>query len=283
MLRLQHHFAHIHAVLAENGHYAPALGLALDGTGLGQDRTLWGGEGLLVDPSRLEHRRLGHLSPLLLPGGEAAVRQPWRIAQAALAAIGVTEPTKRTWPWLAEHAQASHVVGQMIEKRVNSPVTTSCGRLFDAVSALLGVCLSIDYEGQAAIKLEHIQDMSESRAYNCPVLESDGMLELDTRGLFAQVHADWEQGTAAPRISRRFHLGLVQGLSELALAMSRRSTIQAVALSGGVLQNMTVSRELPRALSALGLTPLVHRELPPGDACISLGQAVYGRLVLERS
>ena len=283
VLRLQHHFAHVHAVLAENGHYAPALGLALDGTGLGQDRTLWGGEGLLVDPSRLEHSRLGHLSPLLLPGGEAAVRQPWRTAQAALAAIGVSEPSNRTWPWLAEHAQASQVVGQMIEKRINSPATTSCGRLFDAVAALLGICLAIDYEGQAAIRLEHAQDMSEIRAYHCPVLEKDGTLELDTRGLFAQVHADWEQGTAAPRISRRFHLGLVQGLSGLALAMSRRSTIRTVALSGGVLQNMTISRELPRALSALGLTPLVHRELPPGDACISLGQAVYGRLVLERS
>jgi hydrogenase maturation protein HypF len=282
LFQVQHHAAHIHAVLAENLQHEPALGLALDGAGLGDDGTIWGGEALLVNPGRPEYQRLGHLAPVLMPGGELAARQPWRMARSYLWSIGEKAPRSRPWPWLADFTQADTLAPVMLERRINSPVTTSCGRLFDAVAGLLGVKLVMAYEGQAAIALERIQDHGEQHAYACP-LRSDGEpLVLDTLELFRQVHQDWLRGVTPALISRRFHLGLVQGLTDLAASLAVQAGLRHVALSGGVLHNLTVSQELPRALAARGLTPLVHALLPPGDACISLGQAICGRMLLEQ-
>lgn len=280
LFQLQHHAAHIHAVLAENRHERPVLGLALDGAGLGLDRTIWGGEALLVHPDRPAFRRLGHLAPVLQPGGDPAARQPWRMARSYLWSIGEKEPGLRAWPWLAGHAQADALMPAMLERRINSPLTTSCGRLFDAVAGLLGVKLVMAYEGQAAIALERVQDMGEELAYACPLQRGGETLVLDTLELFRQVHGDWLRGENAARISRRFHLGLVAGLAEMAAALAAEHGVRHVALSGGVMHNQTVSLELPRALRQRGLVPLVHTLLPPGDACISLGQAVWGRLML---
>ena len=274
---LQHHFAHIHAVLAENRFQGSALGLALDGTGLGDDGTLWGGELLGVDTQTLEHIRLGRFDHLRLPGGEAAIKEPWRIARSMLADLGVDAPSKRPWPWLEEFASQDRFIPQMLAKNINAPVSSSCGRLFDGVAALLGLKLTIAYEGQAAIVLEAAQDMTVDTGYACGVREEDGMLVLNTRDLFAQVVADWERGTSPSIISRRFHLGLMQGLAAWAEKGAERLGRTTVGLSGGVMQNRTLSMELPPLLEQRGLTVLVHKHLPPNDGCISLGQAVYGR------
>ncbi len=278
VLRLQHHAAHIYAVLAEHGLRRPVLGLALDGTGLGEDGTLWGGEGLLVDPLRLCHERLAHFSPVRLPGGDAAVREPWRTAQACFAALGETPGNARAWPWIAGQESAVTLVGNMLEKGFNCPVTTSCGRLFDAVAALLGLCRRIDYEGQAAILLERAQDRAEQGVYACPVLASETPVCLDTLTLFAQAANDTSRGEPAGRVARRFHLGLVAGLAALARELAARTGVRHVALSGGVLQNRTLMTLLPPALRRAGLTPLCHRSLPPNDGGLSLGQAYYGVL-----
>lgn len=280
-LPLQHHFAHIHAVLAENRHEGPAIGLALDGTGLGDDGTIWGGEALLVDTRTLRHRRLGRFSQVMLPGGDAAAREPWRLARAFLHALEITAPDGRPWPWLTEFAAADAVVGQMLDRRLNSPLSSSCGRLFDAVAAMLGLRHRISYEGQAAIRLEAIQDKSEKGRYMCPMIGHDGIVELDTLKLFAQVHADWRNGEDPSRISRRFHLGLMDGLSALCVRLAGQCGCTTVALSGGVMQNLTLAQGLPGLLEHNGLTVLVHQALPPNDACISLGQAAYGRLALQ--
>ncbi|MEG6552408.1 Sua5/YciO/YrdC/YwlC family protein, partial [Desulfocurvibacter africanus] len=255
VLTLQHHFAHAFSVLAEHRHQGPALALALDGTGFGEDGTLWGGEALFVDTQTLERKRLGHFAPAPLPGGEAAIREPWRIAQAYLWACGITTPDKKPWPWLAEHAQASAFVARMLERDVNCPRSTSCGRLFDAVSALLGIKLKIDYEGQAAIVLEQAQDQNvsaESKGYACPLLPSpltpSESTMLDTLTLFRAVHEDFQAGVPTGTISRRFHLGLVAGLAELAAALAERTGVRTVALSGGVMLNLTMSTLLPDAL-----------------------------------
>lgn len=281
LFQLQHHAAHIHAVLAENRHERPVVGLALDGAGLGQDKTIWGGEALLVRPDHPEFQRLGHLAPVTQPGGEQAARQPWRMARSYLWSIGEKEPGHRLWPWIDEHAQADSLMPAMLERRINSPMTSSCGRLFDAVAGLLGVKLVMAYEGQAAIALERLQNMDEDRAYACPVRADDDPVILDTLELFRHVHEDWLRREDPGRISRSFHLGLVHGLAEMAAILAARTGVNDVALSGGVLHNQTVSVELPRALARKGLTPLVHTQLPPGDACISLGQAVWGRLRLK--
>nr|ABY75253.1 HypF [Nitratidesulfovibrio vulgaris str. 'Miyazaki F'] len=293
VLTLQHHFAHIHAVLAENRHDGPALGLALDGTGHGDDGTVWGGELLYVDNVALDHQRLGRLARIPLPGGEAAIREPWRIAQGLLWHLGLHEPVTdgaRPWPWLRDHAQAAALLPRLLERGVNTPLTSSCGRLFDAVSALLGLCTTVTYEGQAAIRLEHAQDAVSpcggshdaffTHAYPCPLRgarDGSDTLVLDTHALFRAVHDDWARGTPPGEVARRFHAGVVAGLADMAAAVAGVMDVPVVALSGGAMQNLTLSVHLPQALAARGLTVLTHAELPPGDGCISLGQAAWAR------
>ena len=273
---LQHHYAHIMAVLAENRLEAPALGLALDGTGFGPDGTIWGGEMLYVDPMALRFECLGHLSPIPMPGGEAAINHPWRMAQAFFHALG-QEPGGASWPWLAHQAKASALVGTMLDKGIHSPMTTSCGRLFDAVAAMLGLVMSITYEGQAAIVLERAQDQNETGAYACPLLTGQAPAVLNSLALFDQAAKDWAKGTPAPVVSRRFHLGLANGLTQAAAELAGQHGLKHVALSGGVFLNRTMMLVLPELLRRAGLIPVVHRHAPPGDGCISLGQAFYGQ------
>lgn len=280
---LQHHFAHIHAVLAENRHAGPAIGLALDGTGLGDDGTIWGGEALWVHPEKCVQKRLGHFSAVPLPGGDAAIREPWRIARGYLHALGIAAPENRLWPWLEAYSAADRITAQMLARGFNCPLTSSCGRLFDAVAAMLGLVQCISYEGQAAIRLEAIQDVTEQGAYKCPVVESQNILELDTRTLFAQVYADWQSGLEPGRISRKFHKGLIEGLGNLATHLADSQQCAIIALSGGVMQNATMATELPALLAAQGLEVLMHVQVPPNDACISLGQAAYGRILMANN
>ncbi len=283
-LAVQHHVAHIHAVMAENACDGALIGLALDGTGYGEDGTLWGGECLLVDNEELSHERLAHLSPVPLPGGEAAIREPWRIARGFLHELGLDAPGARPWPWLAEHAPAAAMVDQMLARGLNCPRSTSCGRLFDGVSAMLGLKLTAGYEAEAAIALEHAQDPAapEDPAY-APALRTDRQpAELDTLGLFARVYGDWEAGVPVAVVARRFHLGLVRGLADMASAFAAATGLTRVGLSGGVMLNLTLATLLPRALRERGLEPLTHTALPPGDACISLGQAAYGMRLLKK-
>jgi hydrogenase maturation protein HypF len=217
----------------------------------------------------------------MLPGGDEATREPWRLARACLHALGIDACQGRPWPWLEDFAAADRVVGQMLARRLNSPLSSSCGRLFDAVAGMLGICSRISYEGQAAIRLEAMQDKNEKGGYDCSVLEHDGLLELDTLDLFAQVHAQWKDKVCATLISTRFHRGLLDGLARLCVLLADRWSCRTVALSGGVMQNLTLARELPQMLTDKGLCVLTHRAVPPNDACISLGQAAYGRLVLK--
>jgi hydrogenase maturation protein HypF len=284
--------------------------LALDGSGLGDDGTVWGGEFLYVDPVHLELRRVGHFSPVRLPGGEAAIRQPWRMALSCLLALG-RDPLAEPWPWLTGREQAAELVAAMVDKGFNSPVTTSCGRLFDAVSALAGICPEVSYEGQAAIRLEHVQDPGETGEYRCGLIEgpdpaasapegnddpdlgldptdtsrrqavSGGMTVLDTLNLFGQAADDLLRRTPPAVVSRRFHLGLSRGLAVAAAQLCARLGTRQVALSGGVFLNETLATLLPGMLRANGLTPLLHAQEPSGDGCISLGQAYYGQLALK--
>jgi len=279
---LQHHYAHIHAVLADNKFSEPVIGLALDGTGLGDDGTIWGGECLMVIPETLEHQRLAHFAHIRLPGGETAVREPWRIAQGVLWDNGIKAPDDYYWPWLNDFGQESKFLEQILEKDINSPKTSSCGRLFDAVAGLCGLANSISYEGQAAIRLEKIQDMNETGSYPCPLMSKDPVA-LNTHVLLRGVISDLEAGVPIPAIARRFHLSLIQGLTDMAYSFSLVLGINHVALSGGVMQNLTIATELPQALMAVGLIPLMHKNVPPNDSCISLGQAAWGhrKLLLD--
>ena len=270
-LQLQHHVAHVCAVMAEHRIATPVLGLALDGSGLGDDGTVWGGEMLLVQPGAWQ--RIGRFSPFALPGGEAAIRSPWRTAQALWREAELADGKQ---PWLAGCAERKHtalLVDEMLQRNIRCPRTSSCGRLFDAVSALCGLCFDITYEGQAAIRLEEAQDRTEQGAYDLPVREKSGLLEADIHALFREAAGD----TASPaRLARRFHRGLALGLARWARAAADSTGVTAVALCGGVFNNRTLLAELPEELHRLGLSPLLPSKVPTGDGSIALGQALWG-------
>ena len=276
---LQHHFAHIHAVLAEHGHTGKALGLALDGSGLGEDGTIWGGEMLFVHPRADAQRRVGRLRPFPLPGGEAAIREPWRTAEALWLQAGLAENAPRPWSREADRAALLPLLDEMLSRGVHCPLTSSCGRVFDAVAALCGLCFAVTYEGQAAVLLEEAQDWTEGGAYDLPFTANAGeLLEADAAALFRAAAGDRLRGVPVGRVARRFHRGLAEGLADWARAGAEQCGVTAVALGGGVLNNRTLAEELPAALAARGLTPLLPLAYPAGDGSIALGQAAWGRL-----
>lgn len=306
LLELQHHLAHLYSVLAEHGHDGPALGLALDGAGYGPDGTIWGGELLLVHPRRAglppEVRgaeqgqpvaggiRLGRLGLLPLPGGDVAVREPWRLACALLAEKGPWPA--QAMPWLAGEGGPAiprplHDAVMELTRRGTVPLTSSCGRLFDAVAAVLGLCSAVSYEGQAAIRLETCQHGVRDDAPLCAGIrdirtqEGAQLLELDSRGLFRQVLEQRLDGTPVPVVARRFHAGLARGLARMARMAADRTGLDTVGLSGGVLHNAALSRDLASALQDYGLKPLFHRHLPPGDGGLAFGQAAFGKFWLQ--
>lgn len=264
LLAVQHHHAHVASCLADNGCDEPVLGVAFDGTGLGSDGTLWGGEVLRADLRSFE--RLGHLRPVPLPGGEQAVREPWRMAVAYLReAYGddlpdlplLRRPTARAVAGLAASGLA--------------PTTSSIGRLFDAVAAVLGVRATVSYEGQAAIELEQIADPAGAQAYPLPL---DGVV-IDGARLVRLVTEDLLAGAAPAAVSARFHLTLALTVAELCDAV--RDGLSTVALSGGVWQNSLLLARTLDALQARGFRVLTHRQVPCNDGGISLGQlAVAG-------
>ncbi|MBQ4132165.1 MAG: carbamoyltransferase HypF [Desulfovibrionaceae bacterium] len=284
VLKLQHHFAHAFSVLFENQHQGEGLVLALDGSGLGTDGTIWGGELIKADTMSGEAGRLGHIARTLTPGGDAAARQPWRMAQAYLHELG----QKGAW-FEEKFAEESQLIEQMLRNRLNCPINSSLGRLFDAVAGLLGFGAPnniirgtaggvMSFEGQAAMWLESIQDFSDKNVYPCPLAETDGSIRLDTLELFNAVYKDVRRGVDPGAVSRRFHLGMAHGLCAMADAGAQAAGVSVIGLSGGVMHNAALSELLPQLLKRAKLTPLVHRRLPPGDGCISFGQAAWGMI-----
>ena len=276
-LAVQHHHAHLAACLAENRQDGPAIGIILDGTGYGPDQTIWGGEVLLGDAHG--YQRFAALESLPLPGGDAAVQAPWRTALSYLyAAYGAELPDL---PFLEDHECG--VILAMVEKGVNSPLTSSCGRLFDAVAAMSGGRQTIQYEAQAAIELmQAAGGRLGEEVFPCEVYAEDAMLKISVRSLIRAVTQAVQAGMARGEISRRFHAGLVAVFTRVAEEARRRENINAVVLSGGVFQNRLLLEGLVASLGRAGFLVLGHQELPCNDGCISLGQAVIGREALKK-
>ena len=270
LIPVQHHHAHLAAVLAEHHWPAdqPVLGLALDGFGLGDDGGAWGGELLRVRGA--DCQRLGRLRPLALPGGDIAARQPWRMAASALAALGHREADIAAR--LAAHPGAA-AVAAMLARGVNCPPTSSLGRAFDAVAALAGVCTEQSYESEAAQKLEaHAQGPWPAPD---PALWrlADDASELDLRPLLARISTLNDAHASAAL----WHANLAAALAHWAHAASQRQGVRHIALAGGVCLNLTLLDALCAQLTAAGLTPLLAIELPPNDGGVSLGQAWVAR------
>jgi hydrogenase maturation protein HypF len=266
---VQHHHAHIAACLADNGAAGPVIGVAFDGTGYGPDGTIWGGEFLIADLA--SYRRAGHLIPVPLPGGAAAIRHPWRMAAAYLAAAGELDGPP---PAVARrHERDWDAVVQLARQGVNSPLTSSAGRLFDAVAALLGVRDQVSYEGQAAIELEQLADPGEHGAYRASVTRG-APLQVAGVDLVRAAAADLAAGVRPPAIAARFHHGVAAAIEESCVALRAACGLSAVALSGGVFQNQLLLHEVTGRLDHRGFTVLTHAQVPCNDGGISLGQAV---------
>jgi hydrogenase maturation protein HypF len=275
---VQHHHAHIASCLADNGEEGPVIGVAFDGTGFGTDGTIWGGEFLLADLAGFE--RAGHLEPVPMPGGAAAIRQPWRMAAAYLdAAYAADVPA--ALEVMGRNAGRWRDVVTMARRGINAPPTSSAGRLFDAVAALLGVRDTINYEGQAAVELEQRADPAERGAYRASVGPGAagpggeaGPLRIRGADLVRAAAEDLLAGAAPPVVAARFHRGVAAAIAEVCAALRERSGLVTVALSGGVFQNLLLLGQVVDLLEESGFRVLTHARVPPNDGGISLGQAV---------
>ena len=276
LVGVQHHHAHLAACLAEHQQSGPAVGAIFDGTGYGSDGTVWGGELLLGDLSSFE--RMGMLFPVRLPGGAAAVRQPWRMACAWLAeALGneALEGAPAMPRVLSGRVTpvAWRQVCELARTGVASPLTTSMGRLFDAVAALCGIRAEVNYEGQAAVELEACCDPAEERAYPLPVEgEGGGPLVMDARAAVADIARELDEYVAIPLVAARFHNAVAEATARACVLAAGRGETETVVLSGGVFQNRRLLERASALLGAAGLRVLVPERLPPNDGGIAYGQ-----------
>ncbi|MDM7999671.1 MAG: carbamoyltransferase HypF [Dehalococcoidia bacterium] len=271
---VQHHHAHIASCLVENGMQTPVIGVAFDGTGYGGDGTIWGGEFLVADLKGF--RRVGHLEHVPMPGGAAAIRKPYRMALGYTHSLLGPDFPLHGLPILGPLDTGEHViVARQMDRRVNSPLTSSAGRLFDAVSALAGVRAEIDYEAQAAIELEMLADEDEksSAAYPFSIVEEDDCRVVKLGALIAAMIDDVKNGVSPGAVSTRFHLTVAAMIVEMCRAISRDTGIKLVALSGGGFQNRLLLRLALDGLREEGFEVLTHRLVPCNDGGISLGQA----------
>jgi len=269
---VQHHHAHIASVMAENGVTEPVVGLALDGTGYGTDGTIWGCEFLVADLVGFE--RAGHLASVPLSGGDAAVRRPYRVALSHLRAAGGDELIGAALPLFGDVPAAElDLVRQQVEKRVNCVDTSSAGRLFDAASAILGVCREVTYDAQAAIELESLVDAGTTRAYPHETRVEGGRLVVDAAPAVRALAEDALAGAAVAECAAAFHNTVVSFCAEAAAAIARPRGIGSVALAGGVFQNRFLLRSLVRALESDGFRVLLNKQVPANDGGVSLGQA----------
>jgi len=271
---VQHHHAHIASCMAENHLEGRVIGIALDGTGYGTDGHIWGGEVLLAGYEGFD--RAAHLEYLPLPGVEAAIHQPWRMAVSYLLHHFGREFLKLNIPFVrALDRNKTELLIRMIEQNVNSPLTSSCGRLFDAVAALVGIRQTVNYEAQAAIELEMaIDDAPDTSGYPMDLIPYGDNWIIGARPMFAGVVEDLQRHVPVSLISRRFHNGLAKAFVELAELLRKKTGLARVCLSGGTFHNVYLSGNLETQLRLAGFEVYAQREVPAGDGGLSLGQAM---------
>ncbi|MGH2874152.1 MAG: carbamoyltransferase HypF [Solirubrobacteraceae bacterium] len=272
LIGVQHHHAHLAACLAEHELAGPAVGAIFDGTGYGPDGTIWGGEILFGDLAGFE--RVGALAPVRLPGGARAIREPWRMACAWLTACSETEAPLPGWLRAAGLSPSIwDQVAQLARSGLASPVTTSMGRLFDAVAALCGLRTSVNYEGQAAIELEAACDPHETGCYPISVYEGEAeALVIDPREAVLAVLRDRRQGVRIGQIAARFHAGVAAATVDACARAAAARGVELVVMSGGVFQNEQLLEAVAVGLEARGLRGITPSLLPANDGGISFGQ-----------
>ena len=280
LIPVQHHHAHIVSCIIDNKVAPPVLGVAFDGTGYGEDGSIWGGEFLVVDYGKFQ--RLGHLEYIPMPGGENAIKKPFRMAISYLVNLLGEQTLNQRLAFLETVEEVElELIKKQIEKGINAPLTSSCGRLFDGVSALLNIRNEVDYEGQAAIELEMIagEEKDTGKIYPFEISEEKGMKIVRLQELFAAILEDVNRGVTKTEISACFHHAVAQMVVRMCQTLARDTGINKVALSGGVFQNRLLLRLTSDYLEKTGLNVITHREVPTNDGGISLGQAVIGNFI----
>jgi hydrogenase maturation protein HypF len=271
---VQHHHAHIVSCMVDNGVQRPVIGVALDGTGYGIDGQIWGGEFLVSDYRSYE--RVGHLQYVPLPGGEAAIRRPYRMAIAHLYSLLGDDGLELALPYLGDFdSNELEIVRQQIDKVINTPLTSSCGRLFDAVSALLGFRGEASYEGEAAVQLEMLAyDVHDGGSYPFTIAERDGAKVVHLAEMWGGIVGDLRAKVPSGAVAARFHNTIVNIIARTCGAVSQETGLHQVALSGGCFQNRLLLTKTTQMLREAGFDVLIHGQVPCNDGGVSLGQAV---------
>ena len=274
VIPVQHHHAHIVGCMTENGIQTPVIGVAFDGTGYGTDGTLWGGEFLVADLKTF--RRAGHLETVPLPGGAAAIKKPYRMAVSYLYTLLGEDISLDGLPLQKYASREFSLIKQQIKRGINSPLTSGAGRLFDAVSALLGICGEAGYEAEAAVRLETLADgvRYQGAPYHFDLVSQDGLKIIKLSALFRDIIQDIRGNTPNRLIAYKFHITAARMIVEMCDAVAYETGIRNVALSGGVFQNRLLQKLALTGLQKKGYNVLTHHIVPCNDGGISLGQAV---------
>jgi hydrogenase maturation protein HypF len=287
LIGVQHHHAHIAGCMAEHALDGPTIGLSLDGTGYGTDGRIWGGEVLIARLDGFE--RFAHIDYVPMPGGDAAVREPWRMALAHLHAAGLDVTSPELLHLLGATEKEARLLLRMIERGINAPLTSSLGRLFDAVAAVVLSRRAVDYEAQAAIELEGfaVDEPDDPDGYEFALegnRDQREPLRIKTEPMWTELLRDLRSGVSNSRIAARFHSGVAKSFVHVAEAARDATGIGRVALSGGVMHNRRLARLLRAGLEAEGFAVYQHRRVSPGDGGLSYGQAAAAAAMLtERS
>lgn len=276
-VEVQHHHAHLAACLADNAFPAsePVIGLCYDGTGYGTDAAIWGGEVLVGN--YIGYQRAFHLQYTPLPGGDAAIRRPSRMALAWLHTLSL-EWESDLPPVQDLCYEERTIIRSQIQHRLNAPMTSSMGRLFDAISSLIGIRQTATYEGQAAIELEALADPDETGAYSFELTDD----QLVVRPMLEEIIQDWRSAIPIPRISAKFHNTLALASLEICRKLREKRGISTIALSGGVWQNRTLFTRTVYNLEKHQFKVLRHHQVPVNDGCIALGQAMVAAHIIDR-
>jgi len=273
VVKIQHHHAHIVSCMAENNVKEKVIGVAYDGTGYGDDGNVWGGEFLLCDLKK--YSRVGHLKYYPLPGGDKAIVEPWRMAYSYLYSIygSKAKTLDIDFNRRMDYDKLS-IIEKMIDKNINSPLTSSCGRLFDAASSLIGIRDEISYEGQAAMELESFCASGITERYKFSIYKEEEKFIIDSRGIFIDIIADLKKGLDKKIMAAKFHNTVAEFTVDLCGKIRKNTGINEVALSGGVFQNKYLTEKVIFSLEDKRFKVYIQRKVPPNDGGISLGQAV---------
>jgi hydrogenase maturation protein HypF len=282
LVGVQHHFAHMVGCMAEHGLGEKVIGLSLDGTGYGLDGRVWVGEILVGDLASFE--RKGHFAYLPMPGGAKAIKEPWRMAVSYLYQTYGEHLWEQALPlWRKEERDKIETLLKMIRQGINCPLTSSCGRIFDGVAALIGLRERAAFEGQAAMELEMIQDGREASPYPWDISKEGDVYLIQPPPIIRGVVEDIKNGSPRGLISRRFHLTMIEVLTRACMLLRQETALQKVVLGGGVFQNRTILAGLEDRLAREGFQVYSKSLVPSNDGGIALGQAVAAHYMDKKS